>query len=93
MEIGTSRIATCERIRAETLSLPRGRLGRSPAELAAAGKSAPWKLALAAGLKARTTVTKHWLSENIRMGSLNEVSRKVSAWTRRPDPAFLHLMD
>ncbi len=47
-------LATCERIRAGTLSLPRGRLGRSPAELAAAGKSAPWKLALAAGLKAGT---------------------------------------
>ena len=49
-----------------------------------------------AGCRAKgrnTIVTNRWLSENIRMGSLNEVSRKVSAWTRRPDPAVFHLMD
>ena len=37
-------LATCERIWAETVSLLLGRLGRRPTELAAAGKSAPWKL-------------------------------------------------
>ena len=85
--------AACERIWADTLSVLLERLGRTAAELATTGKSAPWKLALAAGLRARTTVTNRWLAANLRMGSLHEVSRKVSAWTRRPDPAFLHLLE
>ena len=84
--------AACEWIWADTLSVLLERLGRTAAELVTTGKSAPWKLALAAGLRARTTVTNRWLAENLRMGSLHEVSRKVSAWTRRPDSAFLHLL-
>jgi hypothetical protein len=30
-------------------------------------------------------VTNRWLAENMHMGSLHEVSRKVSAWTKHPD--------
>jgi hypothetical protein len=49
------------------------------------GKSVSWKLAVAAALKERTTVTNGWLSETLRMGNRFEVSRKVSRWSRSPD--------
>ena len=63
-------------------------LGRSPGELQTAGKSEEWKLALAAALKSRTTVTNRWLSEHLHLGNLHEVSRKVNAWMRKPDRAL-----
>ena len=64
------------------------KLKRGAGDLAIAGKSADWKLALAAGLKARTTVTNRWLATTLHMGNLHEVSRKVAAWNRRPDPVL-----
>jgi len=64
------------------------RLRRKPVDLAAAGKSADWKLALAAAMKARTTATNRWLAGTLHLGNLYEVSRKVSAWMRRPDHAL-----
>ena len=73
----------------ETLSVLLRKLKRRASDLAAAGKSADWKLALAASLKARTTVTNRWLATTLQMGNLHEVSRKVSAWSRRPDLALL----
>jgi hypothetical protein len=60
------------------------KLRRKPAELAQAGKSTDWKLAAAAALKARTTVTNRWLATTLHMGNLHEVSRKVAAWSRQP---------
>lgn len=69
----------------ELLARLLGKLGRRLDELIPAGKSAPWKLAIAMQLKARTTVTNRWLATNLRMGNLHEVSRKVAAWTRSPD--------
>ena len=63
------------------------RIGRTRRELKAEGKFAAWKVAVAATMKARTTVTNRWLSEQLAMGSLHEVSRQVSAWLRQPDPA------
>ena len=39
-------------------------------------------------LKKRTTVTKRWLAAILRTGNLHEVRRKVSAWTRRPEPTM-----
>ena len=62
---------------------------RKAGELAATGKSVDWKLAVAAALKARTTVTNRWLATTMHLGNLHEVSRKVSAWTRHADPALL----
>jgi hypothetical protein len=38
------------------------------------------KLAIAAAMKARITVTNRWLAANVAMGNLHEVSRKVQAW-------------
>lgn len=61
-------------------------LRRKATDLATTGKSEPWKLALAAALKARTTVTNRWLAKTLHMGNLHEVSRKVAAWLRDPDP-------
>jgi hypothetical protein len=65
------------------------KLRREPQDLAPAGKSAAWKLALASVLKSRTTVTNRWLAAALHLGNLHEVSRKVSAWTRAPDRALL----
>jgi putative transposase len=60
--------------------------GKQRRDLTCSGKSEGWKLAVAAAMKASTTVTNRWLAENLAMGSLHEVSRKVQAWSRRPDP-------
>jgi REP element-mobilizing transposase RayT len=59
---------------------------RTPTDLAQERKSAGWKAALAATMKARTTVTNRWLGAALNMGGLHEVSRRVSAWNRQPDP-------
>jgi putative transposase len=64
------------------------RLGRTEEELATDGKSAGWKIALAAALKARTTATNRWLGTALHLGNLYEVSRKVAAWIRDPEPAL-----
>ncbi len=78
-----------EAIWQNTLETVLNRLGRNVADLSSSGKSADWKLAAASALKARTTVTNRWLATTLHMGNLHEVSRKVSAWSRRPDPALL----
>ena len=62
------------------------KLGMKREAIAAEGKSEPWKLAIAAAMKAHTTATNRWLAENLAMGNRYEVSRKVQAWSRRPDP-------
>lgn len=78
-----------EAIWQETLFSLLRKLRRDEAELATAGKSVDWKLALAATLKDRTTVTNRWLATTLHMGNLHEVSRKVSAWIRQPDQNLL----
>ena len=72
---------------AKTMTMLR-KLRRKPEDLAGTGKSVDWKLAVATALKARTTVTNRWLATTLRMGNLHEVSRKVGAWARQPDPAL-----
>ncbi|MDP2136819.1 MAG: transposase [Candidatus Didemnitutus sp.] len=64
------------------------KLRRTPADLVQTSKSADWKRALAAALKARTTATNRWLGTALNMGGLHEVSRQASAWQRQPDPAL-----
>jgi hypothetical protein len=61
------------------------KLNKSRADVVVAGKSEPWKVALAAAMKANTTATNRWLAAQLHMGALHEVSRKVSAWVRHPD--------
>ena len=60
-------------------------VGKSAGHIESEGKSVAWKLAIAAAMKARTVVTNRWLAENLAMGNRYEVSRKVHAWSRRPD--------
>jgi len=73
----------------ETLQELLGKLGRNRRDLRRDGKFAEWKVAVAAAMKQRSTVTNRWLSENLAMGSLHEVSRQVAAWTRQPDRKLL----
>ena len=61
------------------------KLRRTEADLLAAPKSAAWKVAIAAEMKSRTTVTNRWLGEHLNMGTLHEVSRLVTRWRRAPD--------
>lgn len=60
---------------------------RTAADLAKDRKSAEWKVAVAAALKAGTTATNRWIGEALNMGGLHEVSRRVSAWNQRSGPA------
>jgi len=62
------------------------RLRRKQVDFTTEPKSATWKVAIAAAMKARTTATNRWLAEALNMGGLHEVSRRVSAWQREPDP-------
>ncbi len=81
--------AAQEAVWLETLAKLLKKLKRTPADLANEGKSVAWKLAVAATLKSRTTVTNRWLGVNLHLGNLHEVSRKVAAWSREPDAALL----
>ncbi|MDO8541665.1 MAG: hypothetical protein Q7S40_14605 [Opitutaceae bacterium] len=47
-------------------------------------KSAPWKVAVAAHLKATTDVPNGWLAERLKMGSATRVSQVVGAVARQP---------
>ncbi len=85
MEIAAAR----EQIWQEELSRVLRQLRHDHAALQTAGKSVDWKLAAAAALKSRTTVTNRWLGHQLVMGNLHEVSRKVAAWLRRPDRHLL----
>ena len=59
--------------------------GRLPAKaLAAPGKSAPWKVALAARLREVSAVPNGWLAEALGMGSGAYVSKHVGRLRREP---------
>lgn len=60
-------------------------VGKGEKDLRSQPKSAPWKVALAAEMKARTTATNSWLARALHMGSPFRVSRLTSA--ARPQPA------
>jgi len=87
--LSTEMQATREMAWRETLTGLLENLRRTPSDLMATGKSADWKLALATAMKVRTTVTNRWLAEALHMGNLHEVSRKVAAWSRQPDPRLM----
>jgi REP element-mobilizing transposase RayT len=73
----------------DAMRLLLAKLGRSEAELGTSGKSTSWKIAVAAVLKERTTATNRWLGKALHLGGLYEVSRKVAAWIREPDPSLM----
>lgn len=64
-------------------------LGKTPDDLRAAAKSAPWKIALAASIRQDVLVSNHWLGEHLHLGSPERVSRNLNAWQRHnlPPPA------
>lgn len=66
-----------------------GKLNKQRGDLLREGKSVPWKLALAAAMKAKTVATNRWLGEQLHMGNMHEVSRKVSAWSAEPDARLM----
>ena len=58
------------------------RAGRTAEDIAQDRKSAEWKVGLAAAMKRERNVTNRWLGEHLNMGSLHDVSRRVSAFQR-----------
>jgi len=60
------------------------KIGVTKTQVAVEGKFVGWKLAAAATMKSRTTVTNAWLRKNLAMGSTFEISRQVAAWNRNP---------
>jgi ribonucleotide monophosphatase NagD (HAD superfamily) len=71
-----------EALRRELLDRLLKEAKRTRKDLHRSAKMADWKVALAAAMKERTTVTNRWLAEELHMGSLHEVSRRVTAWQR-----------
>jgi putative transposase len=64
------------------------KIGKSATDLERDGKSVPWKVALAAVMRTRTTATNRWMSEHLHVGNLHDVSRKINFWLREPDSAL-----
>ncbi len=81
---GLARNLRLESERQDVLAAALTKIGKEREDLVQDGKSEAWKIELAASLKAQTTATNRWLSENLRLGALHEVSRKLSAWSKRP---------
>jgi REP element-mobilizing transposase RayT len=57
-------------------------LNRGPAAASSERKSAAWKIAVATWLKQQTSVTNRWLTEQLKMGPPDAVSRYVSECQR-----------
>lgn len=66
-------------------------LGREPATAQLEPKSAAWKIAIAGWLKQRTSVTNRWLTDQLKMGPPDAVSRYVGDLRngQRPDSQVL----
>jgi hypothetical protein len=73
----------------ETLACLLKSIAREGSEATADRKFAEWKVAVAAAMKERTTVTNRSLKDNLAMGSVPEISRKVAARNRNPNKALL----
>jgi len=56
--------------------------GKTATGANAAPKSAPWKLAVAAWMKARTQVQNRWLSQHLHLGAPAAFSRNLTAYRR-----------
>lgn len=69
----------------EALSQLLKQVGKQNSDLAKEGKSVGWKVVVAAAMRQKTTVTNRWLGENLHLGNMYEVSRKISQWLRHPE--------
>ena len=74
----------------EVLAEVLNRAQRTEAELRIAPKSAPWKLAVAAQVRSRTTATNQWLSRHLHLGAPREAGRNLAAWMRRSSQPNTH---
>ena len=79
-DLAETRIAQLEERLEELLAA----VGKRRADLGREPKSAPWKVAVAAAMKATTTATNHWLGQVLDMGSPYTVSRLASACRSAP---------
>jgi hypothetical protein len=68
------------------------RLGRSLAEAMKEPKAAVWKVAIAAHLRAISTMKNPWLAEKLNMGDPDGVSRYVSELRQGKRPAAAKLL-
>ena len=68
-----------EALRQDALAMALHKAGKKREDLMRAGKSEPWKVAIAAELRATTTATNRWPEKNLNLGALHEVSRKLNA--------------
>lgn len=71
----------------ETLVQLLNQSGMAKADIQKTAKSAAWKVVLAVRMKELTTATNRWLGDQLNMGGLHEVSRRINAWKRNPDRA------
>lgn len=80
-----------ERVGETILAACLKRLGRTPAETVKEPKAAAWKVAIAAHLRAISTVKNPWLADKLNMGDPDGVSRYVSELRqgKRPEAAEL----
>lgn len=72
-----------EAMRQDALAAVLREVGKKREDLVREGKSEPWKIEIAAELRATTTATNRWLGENLNLGVLHEVSRKLNARLKR----------
>jgi hypothetical protein len=76
----------------ECLETGARRLGRDLASAPLEAKAAPWKVALAAWLKAGTSATNPWITQRLAMGPADAVSRYIGEVRRGLRPEALGLM-
>ena len=69
---------------AERLAVYLRALGKTAQDSRTEAKGAPWKVAVAAAMKATTTASNPWLAQQLRMGSPFRLSRLAGACRRDP---------
>jgi len=65
---------------ASLLGTALGVLQKTPEDLITSRKSAPWKLAIASWLKARSQAGNPWLAQHVRLGAPTSASRNISRY-------------
>lgn len=63
---------------AGALKVAMRKLGKTEADIQGDIKSAPWKIAIAAQIKSKSTVSNVWLAEQLHMGTPAGVSRYIT---------------
>jgi len=77
---------------ADALAACLKRLGKAREDALADRKASDWKVAIAAHLRATTTVKNPWLAEQLHMGDPDGVSRYVSEARQGKRPGVTHIL-